>query len=41
MMAFDGPKNLAVQDEKIINEKTGIPIKICSEIIKVSKEIIK
>jgi excinuclease ABC subunit C len=41
MMAFDGPKNLAVQDEKMINEKTGIPIKICSEIIKVSKEIIK
>ena len=41
MMVFNGPKDLAVQDEKIINEKTGIPIKICSEIIKVSKESIK
>ena len=41
MMVFNGPKDLAVRDEKIINEKTGIPIKICSEIIKVSKESIK
>ena len=41
MTAFNGPKDLALRNEKMINEKTGIPIKICSEIIKVSKESIK
>ncbi len=41
MTAFNGPKDLALRNEKMINEKTGIPIKICSEIIKVSKKSIK
>ena len=41
MNEFNGPKDLVSKNEKTINKKTGIPIKICLEIIKLSKEILK
>ena len=38
LQLFNGPKEISESSPKIIHSKTGIPIKIATEIIKTSKK---